>query len=166
MKKNCSVIIVVGILLIGLNGLEAQTTQIKLNQVELVKKLLGSWKAEWTDTIYTWEAMTYGTGMECHYSFKSIAKDKIVLEGKQLWGYDSKLDKYIGIDLMKGRDIQILAIWFTSDNKYTGTDYHNISDPDKSSWKVEGEIKSSDALSETWIINGKPFATIDLKRIK
>jgi len=63
-------------------------------------------------------------------------------------------------------DIKILAMWFTSDNRYIGIDYHNISDPDISSWKVEGEIKSSDAFSETWIINGKPFITIDLKRIK
>ena len=62
MKKICSIIIVAGVLLIGLNGLEAQTTQIKPNQVELVKKLIGNWKAEWTDTVYTWEAMTYGTG--------------------------------------------------------------------------------------------------------
>ena len=49
MKKICSIIIVAGVL-IGLNGLEAQTTQIKPNQVELVKKLIGNWKAEWTDT--------------------------------------------------------------------------------------------------------------------
>ena len=166
MKKSILTITVVLSLLNGLNGLEAQTTRIKPNQVELVKKLIGNWKAEWTDTIYKWEAVSYGTGMECHYSFKSIAKDTIVLEGKQLWGYNSKLDKYVGIDLMKGMDIKILAMWFTSHNKYIGTDYRNISNPDNSSWKVEGEIESSDAFSETWIINGKPFMTIDLKRIK
>ena len=70
------------------------------------------------------------------------------------------------MDLMKGQDIQILALWFTSDNKYLGTDFNNISDPDKSSWKVEGEIESSDAFSETWFLKGKPFTTIDYKRIK
>jgi hypothetical protein len=166
MKKICLTITVAVFLLFLLNGVQAQTTQTKPNQVELVKKLIGKWQAEWTDTIYNWEAKTFGMGLECHYIFKSLAKDKIVLEGKQLWGYDSKLDKYIGIDLMKGQDIQILALWFTSDNKYIGTDFNNISDPDKSSWKVEGEIKSSDAFSETWFVKGKPFTTIDYKRIK
>lgn len=166
MKKICLTIQITAFLLICLNGLQAQTTQIKPNQVELITKLNGKWQAEWTDTIYNWEAKTYGTGLECHYNFKSIAKDNIVLEGKQLWGYDSKLDKYVGIDLMKGMDIQILAFWFTSNNKYIATDFSNISDPDKSSWKVEGEIKSSDAFSETWFTKGKPFTTIDYKRIK
>jgi hypothetical protein len=165
-KKFIIIITVTVLLLICLNELQAQTTQVKPNQVELVKKLIGNWKAEWTDTIYNWEAKNFGTGLDCHYNFKCVAKDKIVLEGKQLWGYDSKLDKYVGFDLMKGRDVQILVLWFISNNKYIGTDFNNISDPDKSSWKVEGEIKSSDTFSETWFMYGKPLMTIDLKRIK
>jgi hypothetical protein len=166
MRKICLIISITAFLSIFFNGLQAQTMQSKPDQVELVKKLIGKWQAELADTIYNWEAKSFGTGLECQYNFKCLEEGKIVLDGKQLWGYDSKLDKYVGIDLMKGRDIEILALWFISNNKYIGTDFNNISDPDKSSWKVEGEIKSSDAFSETWFVKGKPFTTIDYKRIK
>jgi hypothetical protein len=51
MKKISLILTVAVFQLIYINGLQAQTTQTKPNQVELVKKLIGNWQAEWTDTI-------------------------------------------------------------------------------------------------------------------
>ena len=51
MKKICLTITVAVFLLFFLNVVQAQTTETKPNQVELVKKLIGKWQAEWTDTI-------------------------------------------------------------------------------------------------------------------
>jgi hypothetical protein len=90
----------------------------------------------------------------------------MITEEKELYGYDSKLDKYVGADFVKGKDIEIWAIWFTSNTKYEGMHFSDISNPDKASFKVEGEIKSPDALSQNFIINGKVVMTYNFKRIK
>ena len=153
------------LLLLSTNVAQAQTTQPKLNQVELFKKLIGDWKAELTkDTSYYWSAKAFGSGLECY--LKIVAKDKIISEAKQIWGYDSKLDKYVGASFLKGKDIEIYAMWFTAENKSVDTNLADISNLDKASSKGEGEFKSPDAWSETDFVNGKPVMTYNFKRIK
>jgi hypothetical protein len=44
--------------------------------------------------------------------------------------------------------------------------FSDISNPDKASFKVEGEIKSPDAISQNFIMNGKVVLTYNFKRIK
>ena len=156
----------IALLLLSTNVAQAQTTQPKLNQVELSKKLIGNWKAELAkDTVIYYEVKAFGTtGLECYY--KIVAKDKIFSEAKQIWGYDSKLDKYVGASLFIGKDIDIYAIWFTAENKSVDTNFADISNPDKASSKGEGEFKSPDAWSETDFVNGKPVMTYNFKRIK
>ena len=46
MKIFCLTISIAVFLLVLLNGLQAQTTTTKLNQVELLKQFLGTWKSE------------------------------------------------------------------------------------------------------------------------
>jgi hypothetical protein len=166
MKKSSFILISIGFLLIGLSEIQAQTTQVKLNQVELMKQFTGNWEAQWADTILYLECKAFGTGLDGYYNYKTVGNDKIVLEGKQLWGYDSKLDKYVVATLEKGKDIWILAFWFTSTNKYLITSFTDISDPDKAFFKVEGEIISPDTFSETWILNGKVVIKYSYKRVK
>lgn len=166
MKKNCLILSIVGFLLIGLSEIQAQITQAKPNQVELMKQLVGNWKAEWTDTILNWECKAFGTGLDCYYNYTLTKNNKKVLEGRQLFGYDSKLDKYVAATLETGRDIWILAFWFTSDNNYKIISLTDISDPDKAFFKVEGEFKSPDAFTETWILNGKVFDRYNYIRVK
>ncbi len=165
MKKSLLILVIAGFLVISLSEVQAQTTQPKLNQVELMKQVIGNWKAELTkDTSYYWSAKAFGTGFECY--FKIVAKDKIISEAKQIWGYDSKLDKYVGASLEKGKDIDIYAMWFTAENKSVDTNLADISNLDKASSKGEGEFKSQDAWSETDFVNGKPVMTYNFKRIK
>ena len=165
MKKICLTISIAVFLLFFLNGVQAQTTTIKPNQVELMKQMIGNWKADLPkDTAYYENIKAFGTGLECND--KVAVKDKMITEEKELYGYDSKLDKYVGADLVKGKDIEIWAVWFTSNTKYEGMHFSDISNPDKASVKVEGELKSPDTFSQNFIMNGKVVMTYNFKRIK
>ena len=137
----------------------------ELNQVELMKQFLGTWKWDISkDTTAFYEAISYGTGLDCY--FKVTTKGKIVLEGKQLRGYDKKLDKFIFSGMMKGTDMIIFARWFISKNKYLFIPYNDISNPEGASLKWEGEFKSPDMIVETKIVNNKPISTSTWTRVK
>ena len=67
-------------------------TSKELNQVELMKQFIGTWKAEiGKDTIAYFDQKTYGTGQEVF--IKALLQRENDCEGKQLWGYDKKLIK-------------------------------------------------------------------------
>jgi hypothetical protein len=137
----------------------------ELNQVELMKQFLGTWKWDIAkDTTAFYEAISYGTGLDCY--FKVISKGKTVMEGKQLRGYDKKLDKFIFSGMMKGTDMIIFARWFISKNKYLFIPYDDISNPEGASLKWEGEFKSPDIIVETKIVNNKPVSTSTWTRVK
>jgi hypothetical protein len=81
----------------------------ELNQVELMKQFLGSWKCDIAkDTTCFYEGKSYGTGLECN--FKYVTKEKMFLEGKQLRGYDKDIDKFIFSGMMKGTDMNVLRV--------------------------------------------------------
>jgi hypothetical protein len=136
-----------------------------LNQVELMKQMIGSWKGDVAkDTTLFWDVKSYGTGLECYYKY--VNRGKIVSEGKQLWGYDKRVDKNIGTQMTKGEDIVLWAVWFISKNKYEMLSYSDISNPEKASWKMEGEFKSPDMFVETYIVNNKPVKTDTWTQVK
>ena len=169
MKKLCLTISIAVFLLFLLNGLQAQTNQTNLNQTELMKQLIDSWKADFAkDTTLYLEAKPFGTGLECYY--KTVTKGKTLMEEKELFGYDKKIDKYVAvnleINLEKEMDAEIWALWFTSSNKYIITSYSDIANPDKFSFKVDGEFLSPNAYNETSIINGKAGITYKYTRVK
>jgi hypothetical protein len=137
----------------------------ELNQVELMKQFLGSWKCDFAkDTTALYEGKSYGTGLDCYFQF--ITKGKIVMEGKQLRGYDKNINKFIFSGMMKGTDINFFAGWFISKNKYLFVPYSDISNPEMASWKVEGEFKSPDIIFETSFINSKTAKTTTWTRVK
>ena len=129
------------LLLLSTNVAQAQTNQTNLNQTELIKQFIGSWKFDsGKDTTVFSEFKPFGTGLESYW--KIVTKGKIVTEGKQLGGYDKKTDKFVYVNLEKGKDIEILALWFISNNKYISIPYSDIANIEKASFKVEGEFKS------------------------
>jgi hypothetical protein len=165
MKKSFLILVIAGFMVIGLSEIQAQTTQPKLNQVELMKQLIGSWKADMgKDTTFFMEVKPFGTGLECYSN--TVNKGKILMEAKQLAGYDKKIDKIVYVNLEKGKDIEILAVWFISNNKYMSIPYSDIANPEKASFKYEAEFKSPNLIVETLIINGKPLKTYTYTRIK
>lgn len=154
MKKNFLTLVVTLFLLVCSYGIHAQTTQTRLNQIELMKQQIGTWKCNSSkDTTVIWDGKPYGTGLVCYY--KIIVKGKTVMEGKELWGYDKASDKFINASLTKGNDMEIQAVWFISKNTYEYVRYSDISNPEKASWKIVGELKSPDIVVETTTENNK-----------
>ena len=137
----------------------------ELNQVELMKQFLGSWKYDIAkDTTFFWDTKSYGTGVECN--FKIATKGKIISEGKHLIGYDKQVDKFILSILTKGLGTEILSFWFTSKSKFHVIPYSYISNPEKASWKIEGDFLSPDIFTETTILDNKSVKTDTYTRIK
>jgi len=153
---------IVAFLMLSAYSAQAQTN---LNQTELMKQIIGSWKGDLgKDTSALWEVKSVGTGLESDY--KVVTKGKMVTETKQLYGYDKKIDKYLGANLVNGMDIEIWAGWFTANNKFVFIPYSDIANPQKASIKIEGEFKSPDVYKETYINNGKPIRTDTYTRTK
>jgi Ca2+/H+ antiporter len=61
MKKSLLILVIAGFLLIGLSEIQAQTSQTNLNQTELMKQLIGSWKLDMggDTTILLWKTRVY-----------------------------------------------------------------------------------------------------------
>jgi hypothetical protein len=165
MKNLSSTITIVVFLFICSNGIKAQTTQNQLNQVELMKQFIGSWKSAFgNERTFFWEAKSYGTGFETN--LKGVASGNTMFEGKQLLGYDKKNDKYVVAQMFLGKEIEIGATWFISKTKYKWIPNCDISDPEKASIINEGEFKSPDMFVETKTVNNNPMQTLTYTRIK
>jgi hypothetical protein len=144
---------------------KASDTPKELNQAELMKQNIGTWKCEIAkDTIVTWVSESYGTGLAGN--IKYVTKGKTIKEGKGLYGYDKNIDKFIVAGLTKGEDIGIYALWFISNSKYELVPYGDLSNPSNASFKVEGEFKSPNMIVETTIMNNKSAKTDTWTRVK
>jgi hypothetical protein len=116
-----------------------------LNQVELFKQMIGTWKAEIArDTFYIAQYRPFGNGLEGN--IKIVTGGKKIMEGKVLLGYDKKNNKFVETDLVEGSDIMLYGIWFTSKNTLTEVPWEDILNPEKTPviWKYE--IKSPDVF--------------------
>jgi uncharacterized protein (UPF0248 family) len=149
------------------NGAQAQSTEIKLDQVELMKQFIGNWKVELgEDTAYIAEIAFFGNGGLEEYN-KVVIKGKDLAEKRCLWGYDKKYDKYV-IAIINKNDpnINFMAIWFTSKTLCEYFDFVYISNPEVAPSKETFEFKSPDLFIETDIKNNQPFMTYTYSRIK
>jgi hypothetical protein len=165
MKAFLLTTMIAGIMFFEITGIQAQTTKPKLNQVELMKQFIAFWKCDVAkDTTLFAEDKSYGTGQDCYFNY--VTKGKTVMEERQLRGYDKKNDKYIVAAISKGNDIELYAVWFISNNKYEWIPLSDISNPEKASFKYEGEFKSPDTLVETTIVNNKPVKIDTYTRVK
>ena len=166
MKKICLSITVAVFLLFLLNGVQAQTQQTKLNQVEYINQLIGSWKVELgKDTTVYSDFTTYGTGVDVNMKF--VSKGKTFMERRINWAYDKTLNRFIGLDQNKGGDVVSLsAAQWISKNKYVVVDYKDISKPEEASARTEGILKSHELLEITYYVNNKPINTLNYIRVK
>ncbi len=135
-------------------GIQAQTTQTKLDQVELMKQFVGTWETEiGKDTSAYWDMEPYGSGYVA--SLKYITKGKIIKEGKGLYGYDKKIDKIVEAGITKGTDIGVYVMWFITESKFVLIPFSDLAHPEKASFVMEGEFNFSDILLENTIIENK-----------
>jgi hypothetical protein len=147
------------------NGIQAQTTQAKLNQLELNKQFLGTWKAINGNEITTIEGKPFYNGIETYY--KTEKEGKIVVENKLLLGYDKKLDKLIECGI--GSDVEGIAVyvaWFTSNNIMEEILLEDMPHPDKAKFKSIFEFISPDVFALTYLENNKVTNTYTFHREK
>jgi len=161
MKTIYKTILIAGFVLIGAFDLQAQTTDNKLNQVDLMKKFVGRWKCELgKDTILISENIAFGTGLVCSTQIK--ANGKILNSVKQLQGNDKKIDKFIVAELIESSPvIEICTSWFTSQN----TGELVVTNPDNALLRFRFEFKNADLIAQTAIQNDKVVKEITITRI-
>jgi hypothetical protein len=166
MKTFCLTTMIAVFLLICSNGIQAQTTQTKLDQVELFKQLLGTWKAEVAkDTSYVHEYTSFGNAIEGN--IKIVTKGKVLYSVKQLWGYDKKNDKILGVELSNSSpEISLYSLWFTSKNICEGVVIQDITHPENTTTKMKMEFKSPDLAILTFMENDKVVVTRTYTRVK
>jgi hypothetical protein len=145
---------------------QAQTMQAKLDQVELMKKYIGTWKCEMgKDTTMVLNFSLFGTALEGN--FKVVTKDKTLNEAKKLLGYDEKNDILIECLITNSSpDIILVAFWFTSNNTSQAVLFQDISNPGKATIKWKEEFKSPDMFIQTYIENNKVLSASTFIREK
>jgi hypothetical protein len=154
MKKTCLASMIVAFLFLWTNGMQAQNTPTKLNQVELMKQFVGSWKCEiGKDTTILADQKAYGAGFEDN--FKIVTQGKIIEEGKDLYGYDKRTDKFIDFLVTKGGGIVLYSCWFISKDTCKYIYYKEIADPEKAVVKWTEVFKSPDLFIQTRFRNNK-----------
>lgn len=159
MKESYSRPIVVIMLLLCTNEIQAQITQPKLNQMELMKEFLGIWKGEIAkDTVMIMNFTSYGKAIENNY--KITVKDKILYSGKEIYGYNQKYDKII---LAAIRDnspqISLMACWYSSKDTGNLVGYQYLSNPEKATFKIQWILIPPDS-SKRIVIQNKNVVSV------
>jgi hypothetical protein len=137
MKALCLTTKVVAFLLLCTNGIQAQTVDTKLNQMELMKQYLGIWKGEVAkDTVMILNFTSYGKAIENNY--KIVAKGKILYSGKEIYGYNQKYDKIILAAVTDySPRISLAACWFSSKDTGNLVGYQYLANPEKDNNKMQ-----------------------------
>jgi hypothetical protein len=165
MKKFCLTTAIAVLHLFSSSVIQAQTSQTKLNQVELMKQFIGTWKCEMNDTTYIIEDKLYGDGHDVY--MKNETKGKIIWEEKSLIGYDKKNDMLIEAMIEHNSpNITLFSIRFSSTNKYKEILLKDIPNPEKANEKDFFELKSPDLFIDTYIKNNKVVSIDTFKRVK
>ena len=162
MKIFYKTILIAGFVLIGTFELQAQTTDNKLNQVDLMNKFVGRWTCDLgKDTVLIGENTAFGMGLVCNNHI--IANGKILNSVKQLYGYDKKIDKFIVAELSESSPvIEICTGWFTSQN----TGELVVTNPDNAPFRFRFEFKNADMIVQSAIQNDKVIKEITFTRVK
>ena len=162
MKKFCLTNAIVVFLLFLSAGMLSQTTQKQLNQMELMKQFIGTWKYELgRDTFHISETKPFGIGMisKSQIYTKNNVTDSVI----QLIGYDKRAGKFIMSELIKSSPtIEICFTWFTSYNAGEIL----IIDPDNAPLKLKFEFKTPSYLVQTATKDDKVVKVVTAVKLK
>jgi hypothetical protein len=154
MKKLCLTTAIAVFWMIYSIGLQAQTTDAKLNQVELMKQFIGTWKSVEKDTTFIWECKSFGEALE--FTIKDETKGKVTIGAKSVMGYDKENDRLIESVIQDNSpEIFLCPCWFTSTNTFIQIMWKDISNPEKANLKWTVEFTSPDSFVVTEIKNNK-----------
>jgi hypothetical protein len=162
MNTICKSLITLIFLLVLITGIKAQEVQSKLNQIELMKQFIGTWKSELgKDTFLITQTKPFGTGMIS--KSKMFSKNNVIDSVIQVFGFDKKADKFILAELIKSsQTIEICSTWFTS-NK---TGEILIINPENAPLKFRFEFKSATYLIQTALYDDKVVKVITGVKMK
>jgi hypothetical protein len=119
MKKLCLISAIAVFLLFCVNGVQAQITETKLNQVELMKQFVGIWQMTVSeDTIQIFEVQQYEKAF-ISISYLLINDTKVFSSALNL-GYSSKDNRFRGFTLWSSGGYMTSISSFTSENKWVG----------------------------------------------
>jgi hypothetical protein len=143
--KTSGCLLVTLLLLFVFSLSNAQTTNMKLNQKELVGKFVGTWQTEpRNDTIEGVEIEKYGQGF--------LASDIRIVKGNKTYldkctaGYSKKDDNYKMFILFPNGSYMTRIASFVSENVFVQTTVQNL-DPAKVSGKLEMTFNSPNTVS-------------------
>jgi hypothetical protein len=140
MKKTFLSMTIIVFLLLCSNGIQAQSTQTKLNQVELMKQWLGTWQRDiGKDTVELWEGKLYGKAVviNVYQVINGKRSDYYIIN----CGYDERDDKLKGYNLLPNSHFGTWIGMFTTD-KIFKADMVDTFKPEMVWWKNEVEFKS------------------------
>lgn len=162
MKISFTTILIVSFILINMSRIQAQTTEIKLDQVELMKQFIGTWKGEFgNNSVFLCENKQFAKGIISNSHITT--KGEIIESVAQLYGYDNKADKFIVAELKESSSvIEICSTWFTSIN----TGEIIVTNPDNAPFRFKFEFKTPDMIEQTAIQDNKVVNKIILERIE
>jgi hypothetical protein len=164
MKKIILITIIEISLFIAIDGIQAQTSVNQLDQVALMKQMIGTWQNEFaSDTSIIWEIKAYGNGLEMHYKFTT--KGKTYREVKQLVGFDTNFENFVTYTLFPSGLYILFSGRFISDKK----SYVEVKDkmnPEKVLSRGEYEFKTTDMFTVTRIFGNYGAKPGNYYRIK
>jgi len=163
MKKNFLIMTMAVSLLVCSTGILAQTEQTQLNQLELMKQLLGTWQASvGMDTVEVWDYQQYGKTCVINV-YQVIKGQKIPLYINNM-GFDSKGDKFKGYVLYSDGNYLTWIGLFKSESKFLVDIVDNFI-PEKIWAKIEIVNVSSKEMNWTEF-NAEGVKISELKFVK
>ena len=134
----------------------AQSTQTKLDQLELMKQYLGIWKGELAkDTFLILNFTSFGKTIEDNY--KVVTKGNTLFSGKEIYGYEKNDDKLLIASINDNSTRLNLAVgWFSS--KDTGNmvgGYQYLSSPEKSNFRSQWVLVPPDTMRRIVLHNNR-----------
>jgi hypothetical protein len=150
--KRILIIMITLSLLTGINGIHAQTTAAKLDQVKLFKQMHGTWQYEFApDSFIIWEIKPYGNGFEGYYKFTT--KGEPYREVKQLSGFTPDRETFATFTLFPGGGFIVFTGKFTSRNQLY-SEARDFDNPEKVLSKKEYEFIDADTFTVTRVFGG------------
>ena len=149
MKKLCLTSAIAVFLLFCLNGVQAQTSQTTLNQVELMKQSLGTWQREvGKDSIQIAEIQQYGNAFTENVYLVANGRKSMV----NIWAlsYSPKEDKFKLFSVRPSGNYSTFVASFISKNKCIADRVQDFN-PEKVLGKIELVYETPTNFTVNWI---------------
>jgi hypothetical protein len=152
------------VILLYSSSLFSQTNNSGLNQVELMKQWIGTWRTEGTKI--TSELKAFGmNGLEGYQRIE--AKDSVVSEYRFIYGYDKPSDKYVSASISKNNQgILLMAFWFISKTQCERVPIDFVNNPEMAASKAIYEFKTPNLIKATFSEKNKPDRVFNIIREK